>query len=80
MSTVRLDDQLFREVEKLAEQSHRTVQAVVEDAVRAALPRPVTHAPAQRPVDLPTFGGSGLQPGVDLENRSALLDLLDERG
>lgn len=28
--------------------------------------------------ELPVFTGSGLQPGVDLEDKDALLDLLDE--
>ncbi len=77
MSTIELNDQLFRSVEEFAARSHRSVQAVVEDAIRAALP------PAKQlltePVQLPTYGGSGLQPGVDLENRAALLDLLDEK-
>ncbi|WP_157073263.1 hypothetical protein [Kribbia dieselivorans] len=26
---------------------------------------------------IPTYGGSGLQPGVDLEDKAALADLLD---
>jgi hypothetical protein len=77
MSTIRVDDQLFKEVEKWAAQSNRSVEAVVEQALRAALPPP--RKPRTGPVILPTFGGSGLQPGVDLENRSAILDLLDQK-
>lgn len=79
MSTVQLSDQLYREVEQFAARSQRSVQAVVEDALRTVLPR-ARQENANVPVELPTFGGSGLQPGVDLENRSALLDLLDDRG
>jgi hypothetical protein len=77
MSTIQLDDHLFREVEKWAAQSNRSVQAVVEDAIKAALPR--SKPPRTGPLKLPTYGGSGLQPGVDLENRSAVLDLLDQK-
>jgi hypothetical protein len=28
-------------------------------------------------VPLPTFGGQGLQPGVDLDDTATLLDLMD---
>jgi hypothetical protein len=28
------------------------------------------------PADLPTFGGGGLQPGVDLDDTASLLDLM----
>jgi hypothetical protein len=31
-----------------------------------------------KPVKLHTFRGSGLQPGVDLNNNAALADLMDE--
>jgi hypothetical protein len=49
--------------------------AVIEDAVRVALSvrEPQT---AQLP-DLPTYGGAGLRPGVDLSNNAALRDLMD---
>lgn len=29
-------------------------------------------------VEIPTYGGSGLQPGVDLEDKAALAELLDD--
>lgn len=76
MSTVQLDDHLFREVEKFAARSNRSVQAVVEDAVRAVLPRP-RKSVGGGPVKLPTFGGSGLQPGVDINNSAGLLDIME---
>ena len=77
MVNVPIDDKLYRDVEKWASTTNRSVQAVVEDAVRAVVP-PV-RPPDNGAVDkLPTFGGSGLQPGVDLEDRSGILDLMDE--
>lgn len=75
MSTIQLDDHLFREVEKWAAQSNRSVQAVVEDAIKAALPR--AKPPRTGPLKLPTYGGSGLQPGVDLDNSAGLLDIME---
>lgn len=75
MSTVQLDATLFREVERLAADTRRSVESVVDEAVRAALAR-VAHQPAQRVV-LPTFGGSGTQPGVDISNSARLLDIME---
>jgi hypothetical protein len=49
---------------------------VVEDALRESLHR--RHRPARRAVELPVFGEEGLQPGVDLDDSAALLDLMDE--
>jgi hypothetical protein len=44
--------------------------------VREALAR--RPKPGERPpVRLTTFGGSGLQPGIDLDDSAALSDLID---
>jgi hypothetical protein len=32
---------------------------------------------SSEPVELPTFGGDGVQPGVDLNDSAALLDLME---
>jgi hypothetical protein len=37
-------------------------------------------APEREPVRLPTFDGDGLQPGVDLDDSAALLDLMERGG
>lgn len=76
MSTVQLDDRLFQEVEDLAARSSRTVQAVVEEAVRTALARTPPRT-STRPNHLPTYGGSGLQPGVDINDSAGLLDIME---
>jgi len=76
-TTIRLDDALFADVKRLAADTGRTVTAVVEDALRDALARRNTRAAPARP-ELPTFRGQGLQPGVDLDDTAALLDLMDE--
>ena len=34
--------------------------------------------PARKRVNLPTFRGNGVQPGVNLDNNAALLDLMDD--
>jgi hypothetical protein len=74
-TTVRLDDDLYREVKARAAREGRTVASVLEDAVRIGMRRPAdTQA---RPFVPPTFGSGGLMPGVDLSNNASLSELLD---
>jgi hypothetical protein len=75
-TTIRMDDGLLVEAKKWAVESGRTVTAVIEDAVREALARRRS-APPRQHIKLPTHGAGGLQPGVDLDNSAALLDLMD---
>lgn len=75
-TTVNLDEQLLVSAKELAARSQRSLSDVVNDALRTLLAdRPLG---ARAAVRLPTFGGSGLQPGVDLEDKDALAALLDE--
>jgi len=77
-TTLRIDDQLLADAKKMAAESGRTLTAVVEDALREVLARR-KKARRSGPVRLPTFGGGGLQPGVDLSNSAALLDIMEDR-
>jgi len=75
-TTVRLDDELLAQAKQLALETGRTLTAVIEDALREVLAR--RHTTSKRPrVQLPTFGGQGLQPGVDLDRSASLLDLME---
>jgi Ribbon-helix-helix protein, copG family len=76
-TTLRLDDQLLAEVKKLAIDTGRTFTQVVEDSLRVALAQSRAKR-ASKPIKLHTCGAGGLQPGVDLSNNAALLDLMDE--
>jgi hypothetical protein len=49
---------------------------VIDDALREVLSRRRQHH-ARAPVRLKTVGGNGTQPGVDLDDSSALVDLMD---
>ncbi|MGQ0679743.1 MAG: type II toxin-antitoxin system VapB family antitoxin [Actinomycetota bacterium] len=75
-TTVDLDEHLLAEAKSLAARTKRTLGQVVNDALRTALvdARP---AKAQRVV-LKTYGGSGFQPGVDLDDKEALAEILGE--
>ena len=74
-TTVRLPPGLMTQVKKLARQTGRTMTQVIEDALRVAIASGRSTTP--RTVTLVTTTGDGLQPGVDLDDTSALLDRMD---
>lgn len=76
-TTVNLDEQLLRQARQEALRSGRPLGAVIDDALKVLLNRSV--AP-DGPMKLPTDGGSGLRPGVDLEDQESLADLLGQVG
>ncbi len=75
-TTIQIDDHLFAELKKTAADTGRTMSATIQDALREALYRP---REVKRPAaELPVFHGTGLMPGVDLNDSAALLELMDE--
>jgi plasmid stability protein len=74
---LNLDDSVVREAKQVAAQTGRSLSAVVEDSLRQALARRTSK---ERRPRVPTFDGDGLQPGVDLDDTAALLDLLGDAG
>jgi Bacterial antitoxin of type II TA system, VapB len=75
-TTIRIDDRLLAEAKAQAARSGRTLAAVVEDALRVALARRDRRG-VDQPPELPTSPGGRLQPGVDLDDSAALLDLIE---
>ncbi|MBA2360909.1 MAG: type II toxin-antitoxin system VapB family antitoxin [Actinobacteria bacterium] len=75
-TTIRLDEQLLAGAKRLAMTTSRTLTAVISDALREALARAAEPAPQTR-FTVPTFGGDGVRPGVDLDDSAALLDLME---
>ena len=55
---------------------HQTLTAVIEDAWRERLARQ-NQPKLRQPVRLTVFAGQGVQPGVDLDDSAALLDLME---
>jgi len=78
-TTIRLDDDLLARAKQLAARTGRTLTAVIEDALRAALARSRPARGRER-IELPTFGRGGPLPGVDLDASAALLDVMDSQG
>ncbi len=74
-TTVNLPDPLLAQARRQAAETGRTLTAFIADAVREALSRR-RKGESQPPVRLTTFRGSGLQPGVDLDDSAALQDLM----
>lgn len=75
-TTIRIDDELYRRVKARAAEEGRSVGDLITDAVRAALA-----GPAATDVDLPplpTYGGSGMLPGVDLASAATLREVMDD--
>ena len=78
-TTIRLDDDLLARAKALAARTGRTLTAVIEDALRAALAQ-ARPSRARERVELPTFGSGGTLPGVDLDDSAALLDVMESGG
>lgn len=75
-TTIRLDDDLFLQLKQRAATSGKTLTAVIEDALRQAFSSPAS-APERKPFRMITFEGNGMQPGVDLDDSAALLELME---
>ena len=77
-TTVHLPDDLLAEAKKLAAESRTTLTALIEDSLRETVGRRARR-PRPKPLHLTTFGGSGLRPGVDLDDSASLLDVMEGR-
>jgi len=74
-TTLDINDRLLAEAKSLAARRGLSLKALVEEALRERL-----HARGDQrraAVALPTYSGDGLQPGVDLTDGAALLEVMD---
>lgn len=76
-TTIRIDEELMAEAKAFAALHHRSLNSVVEDALRQILHRHETAKDRPR-VELITSGGSGTQPGVDVSPGGVKRILEDE--
>lgn len=67
---------MLTEAKAVALRCNRTLTAVIVQALRQFLAQQLKVG-EREPVRLKTVGGRGLQPGVNLDNSAALLDLMD---
>lgn len=77
-TTVNLDPSLLHDAKRLAAQRRCSLGRVIDDALRACLAAESDRA-ATAPVEIRTFVGQlGLRPGVDLEDRAAMAQVLGD--
>lgn len=74
--TVRIDNALLDEAQDFARLRGRSLDDLVDDALRAFLARQPGIRQRMR-MPLPTSGGGGLQPGVGLDASATLRDIMD---
>ncbi len=73
-TTVRLDETLMKKVKHYAIEHNKTLAKVIEEALRDKLEGGAK--PADEPFVLITHNG-GLRPGINLDNRGLLEDIMD---
>lgn len=73
-----MDDQLFRRAKEVAARTGRSLNSLIEDALRESLGR---SGAAGRPMNvrLKVVRGRGVRPGADLDDSATLLDLMEGR-
>ena len=70
-----MDDSLLADAKALGARTGRTLTKVIEDALRETLAR---RSSIGARTEIPVYYGTGgLQPGVDLDDSAALLELME---
>ena len=75
-TTLRLSNALVRKAKVYARKNDLTLTAVMERALSSYLAESAAPAP-KKPFTLPSFSFGPQLPGVDLDDTSALLDIMD---
>lgn len=73
-TTITIDDDLLAEAKVRAARAGTTLNAIVEEALRTSLSRQMDRGQAP---PLPTFAGSRLLPGIDLDDSATLLEHME---
>lgn len=77
-TTVTIDDALLAEAKVIAARENRTLGDVIEDGLRAVIHRGTDRDGRRGELTLRTHGSGGLVPGVDLDDREAMAELLGD--
>ena len=76
-TTVRLDEQLLKEIKRHALATGKTLTKVIEDALRESLARQRQCKTNRTRIHLTTTGKGGLCEGVDLDDSARLLEVME---
>ncbi|MDV3220399.1 type II toxin-antitoxin system VapB family antitoxin [Intrasporangium sp.] len=79
-TTVNIDDRLLAEAKLIAARQHRTIGSVLEEALRKLIEEESTEPTSRADYVLHTFTPEhpGLLPGVDLEDKELMAELLGD--
>jgi Arc/MetJ family transcription regulator len=79
-TTVNIDDRLLAEAKLIAARQHRTIGSVLEEALRKLVEEEATESISRADYVLHTFTPekAGLLPGVDLEDKELMAELLGD--
>ena len=75
-TTINLPDDLILRAKKAALEADTTLTEVIANALRESLLKGHRKKP-RRKIKLTTYGEGGTFPGVDLDDMSSVLDLMD---
>jgi hypothetical protein len=76
-TTLRVHDALLRRAKAYARRHDLTLITVIERALASYLANADVSATQPTPVELPSFGRGGPRPGIDLDDTSALIDIMN---
>lgn len=76
-TTVTIDDHLYEEAKVLAARSHGSVGSVISEALRRFVAESNSVDAEELPV-LPRWSGGPVKPGIDINDTSVVLAMLDE--
>jgi hypothetical protein len=78
-TTVNIDDALLAEAKSVAARTHRSLGSVFEEALRVLLVERAEARKTTASLSLPVGrASSGVWPGVDLEDKEHLAELLED--
>ena len=77
-TSFNIDRELLQAIAQLAAEQGTSQTNLIALFLAEGLKRARTKVSAKTEFKLPTFGTGGLQPGIDLRNRSALMDAIDD--
>jgi hypothetical protein len=75
-TTITLPDDLIKQAKRAALQSGTTLSGFIENALRLSLAERRRRL-SRRKFKVVAYGKGGLKPGVNLDDTSALLDIMD---
>jgi len=73
---VDIGEYLIEQAKNAAAKTHRSLDEFLADAILLALDR-VRRVRSREKVNFTTSGSGGVFPGVDMDNSSALIDIMD---